>query len=153
MAIHEINWDVCIRTGGPEGPLLFNLSSCALWRPVFGDWDSRGVGSVLECVCGEYERRLTVDQFVWADTCYLVSSSSSMLAQMIHDLTLPLHNRGMRWNNSSLLHMTCGELATVGCNGEILTRGDLVIPACTQFESFSLRRVCKISVLGQEIYF
>eukprot|EP00959_Pyramimonas_sp_CCMP1952_P169622 3543376-Pyramimonas_sp.AAC.1 len=38
MAIHEINWDVvCLRTGGPEGPLLFNLIICAVWGPIFRD--------------------------------------------------------------------------------------------------------------------
>eukprot|EP00959_Pyramimonas_sp_CCMP1952_P255763 5342251-Pyramimonas_sp.AAC.1 len=77
MTIHNISWDVCIRTGGPEGPLLLNLIICAMWGPIFRDWDIRGVGYVLEGVCGEYERRTVVNHFVWADNCYLVSASST----------------------------------------------------------------------------
>eukprot|EP00959_Pyramimonas_sp_CCMP1952_P003125 64616-Pyramimonas_sp.AAC.1 len=72
-----------------------------MWGPILRDWDSRGVGYVLEGVCGEYERRTVVNHFVWADNCYLVSASSTVLAQMIHDLTLPLHDWGMRWKDSS----------------------------------------------------
>eukprot|EP00959_Pyramimonas_sp_CCMP1952_P233733 4884700-Pyramimonas_sp.AAC.1 len=71
---------------------------------------------------------------------------------MIHNLTLALHGWGMRWKDSSSLYMTCGEIARADCAGYIPASEDLLIPACSEFQSFSMRRVCRMTILGHEIY-
>eukprot|EP00959_Pyramimonas_sp_CCMP1952_P081278 1698022-Pyramimonas_sp.AAC.1 len=67
-----------------------------------------------------------------------------MLSQMTHDLTLPLHDWGVRWKDSSLLYMTCRGIAETDCIGYILTSEGLIIPACSEFQSFSIVRVCRM---------
>eukprot|EP00959_Pyramimonas_sp_CCMP1952_P415037 8696127-Pyramimonas_sp.AAC.1 len=71
---------------------------------------------------------------------------------MIHGLPLPLHDWGMRWKASSLLYMTCGEIATTDGDGHIPASEDLIIPACSGFQSFSMRRVCRKKASSQDIY-
>eukprot|EP00959_Pyramimonas_sp_CCMP1952_P447897 9378772-Pyramimonas_sp.AAC.1 len=71
-----------------------------------------------------------------------------MLTQMIHDRTLPLHDWGMRWKDGSLLYMTSGEIARTDGDGHIPASGDLKIPACPGFQSFSMRRACRMKVSG-----
>eukprot|EP00959_Pyramimonas_sp_CCMP1952_P034791 728897-Pyramimonas_sp.AAC.1 len=107
---------------------------------------------MLEGVCGEYDRRIVVNHFAWADNCYRVSAPSTVLAQMMRGLTLPLRDWGMRWEDSSLLYMTCGEFARTDGDGHIPASEDLLIPACSGFRSFSMRRVCRMKVLCHEIY-
>eukprot|EP00959_Pyramimonas_sp_CCMP1952_P110497 2311624-Pyramimonas_sp.AAC.1 len=70
---------------------------------------------------------------------------------MMHDLTLPLHDWGVR-KDSSRLYMTCGEIARTDGYGHIRASVDLLIPACSGFRSFSMRRVCRIKVLGDEVF-
>eukprot|EP00959_Pyramimonas_sp_CCMP1952_P357157 7478522-Pyramimonas_sp.AAC.1 len=58
----------------------------------------------------------------------------------------------MRWKDSSVLYMTCGEITRTDGDGHIPASEDLIIPACSGFQSFSLRRVCRMKVLGHDIY-
>eukprot|EP00959_Pyramimonas_sp_CCMP1952_P087852 1838275-Pyramimonas_sp.AAC.1 len=48
--------------------------------------------------------------------------------------------------------MTCGEIWKTDCTGYIPASEGLLIPACSEFQGFSMRRVCRMNVLGRGIY-
>eukprot|EP00959_Pyramimonas_sp_CCMP1952_P400802 8398536-Pyramimonas_sp.AAC.1 len=52
IEVLEVRWDKCIRTGGPEGPLVFNLIVAAMWSSTVREWDVLGLGYRMEFVTG-----------------------------------------------------------------------------------------------------
>eukprot|EP00959_Pyramimonas_sp_CCMP1952_P319829 6692551-Pyramimonas_sp.AAC.1 len=108
METPGLHWDRCIRTGGPEGPLVFNLIIVAMWAEAIRSWDVKGMGYCAEGLYGSMRKELLISHFLWADNVYLVAGSAADLRSMVHDLTLPLFSFGMAWKASSLLFMSCG---------------------------------------------
>eukprot|EP00959_Pyramimonas_sp_CCMP1952_P453122 9467727-Pyramimonas_sp.AAC.1 len=62
-----LHWDRCIRTGGPEGPLVFNLIFVAMWADVFRSWDVKEMGYRVEGLFGPARKELLVSHFLWVD--------------------------------------------------------------------------------------
>ncbi len=159
LEIDNIQWDTCIRTGGPEGPLGFNLIIAAMWGDVIHNWDVQGMGYAVDFGT---EHRSVVNHFIWADNVYLVSRSREELTRMVRDLTLPLYNFSMRWKPTSLKYMVCGAPAILDEDGNIPRSMDLKIPifsdACDgrnvvqQIDELCYRRVVSMDVLGTQLH-
>eukprot|EP00959_Pyramimonas_sp_CCMP1952_P313776 6568173-Pyramimonas_sp.AAC.1 len=58
MESEEIQRDTMIRTGGTEGPFLWNCETVAMWDEVVKSWQERGLGFALEPTY-TMERKLT----------------------------------------------------------------------------------------------
>eukprot|EP00959_Pyramimonas_sp_CCMP1952_P175978 3677506-Pyramimonas_sp.AAC.1 len=69
---------------------------------------------------------------------------------MIHDLTVRLHDFGMRWKTSSLLYMVFGADAARDAEGLILSSADLLVPFMNNVMRF--RRVTEMTVLGVQLF-
>eukprot|EP00959_Pyramimonas_sp_CCMP1952_P374263 7837949-Pyramimonas_sp.AAC.1 len=60
----EILYNTSVRTGGTEGPVLFNIVLEAIWGSMFETWESCNYGVRLE---GEGTQQALVNHYVWAD--------------------------------------------------------------------------------------
>ena len=156
IEVEGVKWDRCIRTGGAEGPLGFNLIIAAMWQETFRQWDRQNIGYQ---VCfktgdpvdsGKSSYTSVVNHFVWADNCYILARSREELAHMIHDLTVRLYDFGMRWKPSSLLYMVFGAEAARNAEGVILSSADLLVPF--QNDVMRFRRVTEMTVLGIQLF-
>lgn len=76
LEVEGVEWDMCIRTGGPEGPLAFNLIVAAMWQETFREWDRLKIGYRVEFVSGTSKHTTIMNHFIWADNCYAVERSS-----------------------------------------------------------------------------
>ena len=153
MDIPDISWDTCIRTGGPEGPLAFNLIVAAMWSDTIREWDRLGLGYRVEFV-GASRHPLAVSHLFWADNCYVLARSREELTRMMRDLTIQLHSYGMRWKPTSLLYMVCGVPLSYEHSDDVPRSLDLVIDDLPiGIDRLRFRRVLSINVLGCEISF
>eukprot|EP00959_Pyramimonas_sp_CCMP1952_P342568 7177074-Pyramimonas_sp.AAC.1 len=65
MEIPGLHWDRCIRTGGPEGPLVFNLIVVAMWAEGFRSWDVKRMGHRVEGLYGSMRKEILISHFLW----------------------------------------------------------------------------------------
>ena len=95
----EIKWDTMIRTGGTEGPFLWNCETVSMWDEVVQSWQERGMGYSLE-PSYTLERRLT--HSLWADNILVYARTKQELQQMMSELSEPLYKHGFSWKPESL---------------------------------------------------
>ena len=132
VEVQNVCWDRSIRTGGPEGPLCFNIVVLAMWGPVMRSWKQHGMGYEVvhahrwcdedQNIRHEYpHRKHTVSHMLWADNIYVLSRSKEEMIRMMTQLTERLHEYGMTWKPNSLAYMAVG------------------IPHSTHHEAFSIK--------------
>ncbi|CAK0900484.1 unnamed protein product, partial [Prorocentrum cordatum] len=152
IEVVEVRWDKCIRTGGPEGPLAFNLIVAAMWGSTIREWDVLGLGYRIEFATGSTSCVSIINHFLWADNCYVLARSREELTRMLYGLTTQLHDYGMKWEESSLLYMVFGVEPPRDVEGEILCTADLVLSMGSEESGvYRFRRTTEMDVLGAHI--
>ena len=101
----QIEYNKVVRTGGKEGPALFNIVLEAIWGQLVKTWEQMGYGIKLE---GNGTDKALINHFLWADNVKLLAANSHQLSQMVAMMTVTLRRAGMDWKKESLQYAIFG---------------------------------------------
>ena len=101
----EVRWSRCIRQGGVEGPMGWNLVLSFILMLLVPCWNLKGYGinvSDDKHLCQETGFFTFCTHFTWSDNIYITASSRHQLKLMMDSLTRVLQSNGLKWKRRSL---------------------------------------------------
>jgi len=123
ISSNEILCNKSVRTGGKEGPVLFNIVLEAIWGSIIHTWEARGFGVKLD---GDGAQQALVNHFLWAGNVALVAVSATQLRQMVGMMTVTLRRAGMDWKQDSLEYLIFGLRPNQGPQSLVCDVSDMI---------------------------
>ena len=120
-AKHSTPINNCVKQGGCESPLLFNLSLYVVLRGLVESWKTKGYGINIRGVPEYTTDSYRTTHFCWADNIIVLGENRTQLKLMMTEFTHVLRQAGFKWKHSSLEYLQFGFDPDVPNNYEDIT--------------------------------